>query len=101
MTLTIKGPADDPHGMRRAEVRVRGARRGRRRAVRPLRPGTIDKTRHRVHVAGRTWEVDEFHGVLAPLVVAEVELDDPGAEVVLPSWVGTEVTGDPAYTSER
>ena len=62
-------------------------------------PGTIDKTRHRVEVAGRTWEVDEFHGRLAPLVVAEIELDDPDADVVLPSWVGREVTDDPAYTN--
>lgn len=99
VTLTIKGPADDPHGMRRAEFEYEVPASDADGLFALCEPGTIDKTRHRVHVAGRTWEVDEFHGVLAPLVVAEVELDDAEAEVELPSWIGAEVTGDPAYTN--
>lgn len=40
-----------------------------------LASGTvIAKTRHIVEYGGRTWEVDEFHGSLSGLVVAEVEL---------------------------
>jgi len=61
--------------------------------------GRIEKLRHRVPYAGRTWEVDEFAGENAPLVVAEVELDRIDAEVSLPSWVGLEVTNDPRYTN--
>lgn len=61
--------------------------------------GRIEKIRHRVPHAGRTWEVDEFTGENAPLVVAEVELDRIDAEVSLPSWVGREVTDDPRYTN--
>jgi CYTH domain-containing protein len=59
----------------------------------------IEKTRYRVMYAGRTWEVDEFAGENAPLVVAEVELDRIDAEVSLPPWVGLEVTYDPRYTN--
>jgi adenylate cyclase len=61
--------------------------------------GRVEKLRHRVPYAGRTWEVDEFTGENAPLVVAEVELDSVDAEVSLPPWVGREVTEDPRYTN--
>ena len=42
---------------------------------------------------GLVWEVDEFEGALAGLVLAEVELPSSQTEVVLPSWVGQEITG--------
>lgn len=61
--------------------------------------GRVEKCRHRVPFAGRVWEVDEFTGENAPLVVAEVELDRIDAEVSLPPWVGLEVTDDPRYTN--
>jgi adenylate cyclase len=61
--------------------------------------GRIEKLRYRVPFAGHTWEVDEFTGENAPLVVAEVELDRIDAEVTLPPWVGLEVTYDPRYTN--
>lgn len=57
----------------------------------------IDKTRYVVPFGGRDWEVDEFGGDLAPLVVAEVELPSVDAEVELPPFVGEEVTGDLRY----
>jgi len=57
----------------------------------------VEKIRYRVAHAGRTWEVDEFLGANAGLVVAEVELEDPDADVVLPDWVGDEVTEDARY----
>lgn len=63
-----------------------------------LASGTvIAKTRHIVEYGGRTWEVDEFHGSLSGLVVAEVELPSESAAVELPPFVGQEVTGDPRY----
>jgi adenylate cyclase len=52
----------------------------------------IDKTRHYVPVGGFEWEVDEFHGDNAGLVVAELELDIEGQEFPMPDWVGVEVT---------
>jgi CYTH domain-containing protein len=57
----------------------------------------IEKQRHVIEHAGLIWEVDEFEGVNAGLVVAEVELDSEDQEIELPSWIGDEVTGDIRY----
>lgn len=57
----------------------------------------IEKRRHRIDHAGRTWEVDVFEGGNAGLVVAEIELPSPGTEVDIPDWVGEEVTSDVCY----
>lgn len=57
----------------------------------------IDKVRHRVAFGGLLWEVDEFLGENAGLVVAEVELASEDQTVDLPPWVGEEVTHDPRY----
>ena len=57
----------------------------------------IEKTRHLIEYRGLTWEVDEFDGANAGLLIAEVELDEDGQTVELPSWVGDEVTDDPRY----
>ena len=53
---------------------------------------TIDKVRHEVLFAGRTWTVDEFQGTNAGLVLAEIELDAADRAISLPEWVGLEVT---------
>lgn len=59
--------------------------------------GCLDKRRHYIPHAGLTWEVDEFLGDNAGLVVAEVELAREDQAIVLPSWVGREVTQDARY----
>ena len=59
--------------------------------------GLIDKRRHLVRHAGLVWEVDEFLGDNAGLVVAEVELEHPDQAVDLPEWVGEEVTDQVRY----
>jgi len=59
--------------------------------------GVIDKRRHLVHHAGKLWEVDEFLGQNAGLVVAEIELGHPDESFVLPPWAGREVTDDVRY----
>jgi len=61
--------------------------------ARPL----IEKMRYRVEHQGFVWEIDEFDGDNAGLIIAEVELDEEGQAIVLPDWVGKEVTGDPRY----
>src|SRR5687768_7603112 len=58
----------------------------------------VEKTRHEVHCEGVVWEVDVYAGSRA-VVVAEVELERIDEQVRLPSWVGREVTGDPAYSN--
>ena len=57
----------------------------------------IEKTRYRVESPGLTWEIDEFQGCNAGLVIAEVELEEADQAVSLPDWVGKEVTGDRRY----
>lgn len=59
--------------------------------------GLVDKTRHLVDVGGRTWEVDEFHGANAGLVVAEIELPSADARFERPVWAGEEVTDTLRY----
>ncbi len=44
-----------------------------------------------------TWEVDEFHGRLEGLVLAELELPHEDYPYEKPSFVGEEVTGNPRY----
>lgn len=53
----------------------------------------IAKTRY---IVGR-WEIDEFHGALAGLTVAEIELSRSDEEFELPDFIGREVTGDSRY----
>ncbi len=57
----------------------------------------IDKVRHFVHRGVLLWEIDEFHGENAGLVVAEVELDQEDQVFERPPWVGDEVSHDPRY----
>lgn len=59
--------------------------------------GRIEKVRHYVEYAGRTFEVDEFLGDNAGLVVAELELESADAAFERPGWLGVEVTDDARY----
>lgn len=60
--------------------------------------GGIDKTRHFVDAGGRlVWEIDEFHGANAGLVVAEIELDHEEQPFSRPDWLGAEVTAHARY----
>ncbi len=60
-------------------------------------PPVIEKTRTRVRHDGLVWEVDEFAGHLAGLVLAEVELARADQVFARPDWLGREVTEDPRY----
>ena len=55
---------------------------------------SVEKTRYVLAGSdGLTWEIDEFEGALAGLVLAEVELSSSSQVVTLPPWVGQEITG--------
>ena len=60
-------------------------------------PGVIEKVRHLVAVGPHTFEVDEFFGQNAGLVVAEIELGAEDEAFERPHWLGAEVTGDRRY----
>lgn len=59
--------------------------------------GRIEKRRHLVEHAGHLWEIDEFLGENAGLVVAEIELDDGDEAFEHPAWLGAEVTETSRY----
>lgn len=59
--------------------------------------GKIEKHRHCVSHAGHLWEIDEFFGDNAGLVVAEIELDSEDEAFTKPDWLGVEATHAPRY----
>ncbi len=94
--LTIKGPSRNG-GLSRFEFE-REILVG--EAVEMLalcRGGVIEKTRWLVPYEGRTFEVDEFHGINEGLLLAEVELQTEDEEFSRPPFLGPEVTGDRHY----
>jgi CYTH domain-containing protein len=46
---------------------------------------------------GLKWEVDEFLGANAGLVVAEIELRHSDEQISLPQWLGREVSGEERF----
>jgi adenylate cyclase len=64
-------------------------------------PPLIDKQRYLVEFSGKRWEIDEFSGDNAPLVIAELELADEDEAFEAPPWLGQEVTHDPRYFNSQ
>jgi CYTH domain-containing protein len=95
--LTIKGPAES--GARDEYEYPIPVPDAEELLARYCAGGRVEKLRHVVHHGGHAWEVDEFAGENAPLVIAEVELARIDEAVELPPWVGIEVTDDPRYTN--
>ena len=54
----------------------------------------VIKTRYnKLSSDGLLWEIDEFEGSLAGLILAEVELESQDQVVEIPTWIGMELTG--------
>jgi CYTH domain-containing protein len=62
-------------------------------------PMVVDKLRHRIEHGGFVWEVDEFFGDNAGLVLAEIELPSEDTAFDKPDWLGEEVTHDGRFTN--
>ena len=54
--------------------------------------GVLEKRRHHVEVDGTLFEIDEFLGDNAGLVVAEIELAGVDEAFARPDWLGAEAT---------
>jgi CYTH domain-containing protein len=71
----------------------------------PLTEGRrIEKTRYEIPLSeGLVLELDVYVGVLAGLLIAEVEFPTRGAaeRFAAPAWLGREVTDDDAYKNRR
>ena len=94
--LTIKGKGS---GLARVEVEVAIPAEEARQLLPLCLPPLIEKTRHLVTWAGHLWEIDEFYGDNAGLVVAEVELATEDEIFERPPWLGREVSEDFRYSN--
>lgn len=61
----------------------------------------VSKTRHFVEIDYHVFEIDEFDGANAGLIVAEVELGDADEAHPRPDWLGVEVTHDARYMNSN
>ncbi len=59
--------------------------------------GRVEKQRHYVPHGGHLWELDEFEGLNAGLLVAEIELSALDEAFERPDWLGPEVTDYQRY----
>ena len=57
----------------------------------------LTKTRHFVPEGDLTFEIDAYDGLLAGIVLIEVELASSDQTFPRPTWLGEEVTGRPEY----
>jgi len=63
-------------------------------------PAFVEKSRYEWRSDdGFLWEVDEFEGGLANLILAEVELPSEDTPIRIPSWVGIELTGNHGWSN--
>lgn len=61
----------------------------------------LEKIRHYVRFGEHLWEIDEFAGDNAGLIVAEVELDHPDEPFARPDWLGEDVSHDIRYYNSQ
>lgn len=91
--LTIKGRSDEK-GLSRYEFEKEITVDEAEHLLCLCRGGIVDKRRYLVKSGEHTFEVDEFYGDNAGLVMAEVELGSEDEPYEKPDFVGMEVTGD-------
>lgn len=64
-----------------------------------LCPFVLEKTRHFIDVDDVVFDIDEYGGENAPLIIAELELPAEDAPYPRPAWLGEEITADGRYTN--
>lgn len=94
--LTIKGKSLD-NGLSRFEWEKEISQSEARELLPMVEGALIDKYRYLVEFEGHTFEVDEFLGDNAGLVIAEVELSAVDETFARPAWLGREVTGEKRF----
>lgn len=102
--ITIKGKST-PDGLSRYEWEYEVPYREGQQMLNICGSNVLSKVRYIVPVNGSvynySYEVDVFLGMNQGLVVAEVEFNAGDPYVVVPDWVGQEVTGDPRYYNSQ
>ena len=62
-------------------------------------PFRLEKHRYEVNYQGFVFEIDEYFGDNAPLIVAELELPAEDTPFPRPDWLGEESTSDGRFTN--
>ena len=62
-------------------------------------PFRLEKHRYEVSYQGFVFEIDEYFGDNAPLIVAELELPAEDTPFPRPDWLGEEITSDGRFTN--
>lgn len=96
--LTIKGKTK---GISRKEFEYEIPLEDAREMFEFSQTAVVEKYRYKIEYGGKIWEIDEFLGENAGLVVAEVELESENEEFEKPQWIGEEVTDDPRYRNSN
>lgn len=95
-TLCVKGP---PKNGRTPEFEYRVPITHGQALMNLCGKRVLTKRRYYIQHEQYLFEVDKFLGPLESLVVIEVELPTPKHKIMLPHWVGKEVTTDRRYTN--
>ena len=98
--LAVKGKSN-LEGTTRFEWESKIAKKDAEALLKLCEPGLIDKIRYEVKVNDALFEVDEFFGDNAGLIIAEVELKTENEAFVKPKWLGKEVTGNQKYYNSQ
>ena len=92
--LTIKGKNE---GITRAEYEYEIPIKEAEELIQLCELSIIKKVRNIVTLNSHIWEIDVFDGANKGLVLAEVELESEDTEILLPDWIGKEVSHDIRY----
>lgn len=95
--LTIKGKPPEDTPLETPEFEYAIPKADAEAMLKICLPGVIDKTRYSIPHGGKIFEVDEFAGENAGLIVAEIELTHSAESFARPAWLGMEVTEDLRY----
>ena len=94
--ITIKGKSS---GLVRSEFEYEIPQEDAQSMLDEFCPTHISKIRHTFEFKGYLWEIDEFCGDQSPLIVAEVELQDPTVHPPQPPFIMKEVSDDFRYAN--
>lgn len=98
-SITIKGQRQ---GLARTEISLPITQEAAEELLLLCVSPTITKTRYLLPLPGAShpWEIDVFGGDNQGLIKVEIELSSEKEEIVLPPWIGKEVTGDVRYSNK-
>ena len=96
--LTIKGKTT---GFSRSEYEYAIPPEDAKEILQSMCASTIEKVRFVFRYGEFIWEIDEFSGLQAPLIMAEVELPNEACTPSLPPFIMEEISHDLRYTNSR